>query len=68
MPHPKPTDLDMNLFLERVEQPNISPKKPRNALSDARATNVTFSKFRRDAAKKKPRKFFETALRGVLIN
>ena len=24
-----------HLFLERVEQPNISPKKPRNALSNA---------------------------------
>jgi len=31
-----------HLFLEGVEQPKLSPKKPRNAL----ATNVTFLNFR----------------------
>ena len=57
-----------HLFLEGVEQPKISPKKPGNALSDA----LLMSRFQNfaDAAKKKPRsaRFFETALRAVLIN
>jgi len=53
------------VLLEGVEQPKISPKKPGNFLQ--RATNVTVSKLRSDAAKRKPRsaQFFETALRTV---
>ena len=49
-----------HLFLEGVEQPQISPKKTGNALW--RATNVTFSKFRCWRRKKK------TALRAFLWN
>ena len=58
-----------HLFLEGVEQPNISPKKPGNALSDALLMS-RFQNFAADAAKKNPRSvlFFETALRAVLIN
>jgi len=53
----------------RVEQPKISPKKSRNALSDALLMSC-FQNFAADAAKKKPRSalFFNTALRAVLIN
>jgi len=39
-----------HLFLEGVEQPKISPKKPENALPMSR-----FEKIAADAAKKKPR-------------
>ena len=55
--------------MEGVEQPKISPKKPRNALSDALLMS-RFQNFAADAAKKKPRsaRFFETALRAVSIN
>jgi len=58
-----------HLFLEGVEQPKISPKKPGNALSDALLMS-RFQNFAADAAKIKPRspRFFETALRAVLIN
>jgi len=52
--------------LEGVEQPKISPKKPGDALSDALLVS-RFQNFAADAAKKKPR-FFETALRAMLIN
>jgi len=47
----------------------MSPKKPGNALSDALLMSC-FQNFAADAAKKKPRsvRFFETALRAVLIN
>jgi len=57
------------LFLERVEQPKKSQKKPGNALSDALLMSC-FQNFAADAAKRKPRsaRFFETALRAVLIN
>ena len=57
------------IFLERVEQPKISPKKPGNALSDVLLVSC-FQNFVADAAKKKPRsaRFFKTALRAVLIN
>jgi len=53
------------LFLERVEQPKISPKEPGNALSDALLMSC-FQKFAALAAKKN--RFFETALRAVLNN
>jgi len=58
-----------HLFLEGVEQPKISPKRPGNALSDA----LLMSRFQNcaaDAAKKKPHtaRFFKIALRAVLIN
>jgi len=58
-----------HLFLERVEQPKISPKNPRNAVSDALLMSC-FQNFAADAAKKKPRsaQFFKTALCAVLIN
>ena len=42
-----------HLFLERVEQPKISPKKPGNALSDVLLVS-RFKNFAADAAKKKP--------------
>ena len=54
-----------HLFLERVEQPKMLPKKPENALSDAILMSC-FQNFAADAAKHKT--FFETALRAVLIN
>jgi len=50
-----------HLFLEGVEQPKISAKKPGNALCDALLMSH-FQKFAADAAKRK------TALRAVLIN
>ena len=53
-----------HLFLERVEQPKISPKDPRNALSDA----LLMSCFQKFAGGKKNRGFFETALHAVSIN
>ena len=58
-----------HLFLERVEQPKISPTKPGNALSDALLLSC-FENFAADAATKKPNsaRIFETALRAVLIN
>jgi len=40
-----------HFFLERVEQPKISPKKPGNAFSDALLMS-RFQKFAADAAKK----------------
>jgi len=40
-----------HLFLERVEQPKISPKNPGNALSDALLMSC-FQNFAADAAKK----------------
>jgi len=46
-----------HLFLERDEQPKISPKKPGNVLSDALLMSC-FQNFAADAAKKK------TASRG----
>ena len=49
-----------HLFLERVEQPKISPKKPANALSDALLMSC-FQNFAADAGKK-------TAQSAVLIN
>jgi len=52
-----------HLFLEGVEQPKISPKKPGNALSNALLMS-RFQNFAADAAKKK----YETALRAVVIN
>jgi len=42
-----------HLFLEGVEQPKISPKKPGNALSDALLMSH-FQNFAANAAKKKP--------------
>jgi len=53
-----------HLFLERVEQPRMSPKNPENALSDA------LQNFAADAAKKKNRtaRFFETPLPVILNN
>jgi len=53
-------------FLERVEQPKISPKPPRNAFSDV----LIMSCFQHTAAEKKPRSalLFKTALRAVLIH
>jgi len=58
-----------HLFLEGFEQPKISPKNPRNALSDALLIS-RFQNFAADATKKKPRsaQFFKTALRVVLMN
>jgi len=58
-----------HLFLKGVEQPKISPQKPRNALSEA-VLMSRFQKFAADAAKKKPpsARFFKSALRTVLIN
>jgi len=58
-----------HLFLERVEQPKISPKKPENALSDALLMSC-FENFAAHAAKKKPRsvQFFKTALAAILIH
>jgi len=53
-----------HLFLEGVEQPKISPKRPGNALSDALLMS-RFQNFAADAAKNG---FFETALRAILIN
>jgi len=55
-----------HLFLEGVEQPKISPKEPRNALSDALLTS-RLQNFAADAAKTKPRspQFCETALPAV---
>jgi len=47
-----------HLFLERVEQPKTSPKKPGNALSDA-LLMLCLQNFAADAAEKK------TALRAV---
>ena len=47
-----------NFFLEGVEQPKISPKNPRNALSDT----LLMSRFQNFSAP-----FFETALRALLI-
>jgi len=41
-----------HIFLEGVEQPKISPKKPGNALSDALLMS-RFQNFAADAAKKK---------------
>jgi len=57
------------LFLQGVEQPIISSKKPGNALFDALLTSRS-QNFAADAAKQKPRseRFFEIALRAVLIN
>jgi len=60
-----------HLFLEGVKQPNNIAKKTRKCIL-RRATNVTFSKFRgwrrkTKVLKTQPR-FFETALRAVLIN
>ena len=47
-----------HLFLEGVEQPKISPKKPENAFSDALLMS-RFQKFAADATQKK------TALRAI---
>ena len=65
------------LFMEGVEQPKISPKKPGNALSDALLMS-RFQNFAADAAKKlinelikkkvRSARFFKSALRAVLIN
>jgi len=56
-----------HLFLETVEQPKIPPKKNRKCFL-RRATNVKI--LRLTPTKTKPRsvRFFETALRAVLIN
>jgi len=56
------------LFFEGVQQQN-PPKTPGNALSDALQT-TRFQNFAVGAAKKKPRcaRFFETAIRTVLID
>jgi len=43
--------VQKHLFLERVEQPKISPKKPGNALSDVLLMSC-FQNFAPDAAKK----------------
>jgi len=53
-------------FLEKVEQPKISPKKSGNALSDA-LLMLRFQTFAADAAKKEPHsaRFSKTALRAV---
>jgi len=51
-----------HLFLERVEQPKISPKKPGNALSDALLMSC-FQNFATDEFAW----FFEIALRAVLM-
>ena len=58
-----------HLFLEGVEQPKKSPNNPGNTFSDALLMS-RFQNFAADAAKKKPRsaRFFDTALRAVLIN
>ena len=58
-----------HLFLERVEQPKISPPKLGNALSDALLVSC-FQNFADDAAKINPRsaRFSETAFRAVLSN
>jgi len=49
-----------HLFLERVEQPKISPKKPGNTFSDA-LLMWCFQNFAADAAKKNraPRSFLK---------
>ena len=58
-----------HLFLEGVEQPKISPKKPGNALSDALLMS-RFEKFAANAAAKKKRLTppNKTAQSAVLIN
>jgi len=53
-------------FLEGVKQPQKSPKKPGNALSDVLLL-PRFQNFAADAAKKN-HQFLETMLRAVLIN
>jgi len=47
-----------HLFLEGVEQPKISPKKPGNAFSDALLMS-RFQNFAADAAKKKTTGFLK---------
>jgi len=58
-----------HLFVERVEQPKISPKNPGNALSDVLLMSC-FQNFAADAAKNELRsaRFFKTVLRAILIN
>ena len=58
-----------HLFLERVEQPKISPKTPGNALSDVLLMSC-FQNFAADAAKNELRstRFFKTVLHAILIN
>jgi len=46
-----------HLFLERDEQPKISPKKPRNALSDALLMSL-FQNFAADTAKNKTARIY----------
>jgi len=59
-----------HLFLERVEQPKISPKKPGNAFSDALLMSC-FQNFAADAAKKMHLHKMETfsyQFRDILIS